>query len=122
MKYLLIVGLAFCSATVSLAQQAATTPEIASAKTPVKKASSTPSAVLYLLSKNDMTSEISKAEFKKLKKKDIEYVKVLKDPVLLSMYGEKAKKGVILVQMKQNPNDKKKKSRQDSSRKAKEGT
>ncbi len=122
MKYLLIVGLALCSATVSLAQQAATTPEIASAKTAVKKASSTPSAVLYLLSKNDKTSEISKAEFKKLKKKDIEYVKVLKDPVLLSMYVEKAKKGVIMVQMKQNPNDKKKKSRQDSSHKAKEGT
>lgn len=118
MKYLSIVVLALCASTISFAQQTVPTPEIASAKTPVKKPSAALSR-LYLLSNGDNTSEISQADFKKIKKKDIEYVKVLQDPVLLSMYGDKAKSGVILVQMKQSPGEKKQKHRQDSSRKSK---
>jgi hypothetical protein len=113
MKYLLIVGLAFCIATVSFGQQKGSG-EVASTKTPAKKTSLSPT-VLYLLSKGDKTTEISKEEFRKLKKKDIEYTKMIKDPALLSMYGDKAKSGVVLVQMKQGPNEKKKKVRSDSS-------
>lgn len=118
MKYLLSVGLAFCIATISFGQQHGAG-EVASTKTPAKKASLSPT-VLYLLSKGDKTTEISKEEFRKIKKKDIEYTKMIKDPALLSMYGDKAKSGVVLVQMKQGPNEKKKKARSDSSRREKE--
>jgi hypothetical protein len=118
MKYLLIVGLAFGTATISFGQQTSSA-EIASAGTPAKKVSMR-SSVLYLLSRGDKTTEISNEEFKKIKKKDIEYTKVLKDPALLSMYGDKAKSGVILVQMKQSADEKKRKGRQHSSRKTKQ--
>jgi hypothetical protein len=118
MKYLLIVGLAFGTATISFGQQT-NSADIASAGTPAKKVS-TRSSVLYLLSHDDKTTEISKEEFKKIKKKDIEYTKLLKDPALLSMYGDKAKSGVVLVQMKQSADEKKKKGRQNSSRKTKQ--
>jgi hypothetical protein len=116
MKYLLIASLAFSITTISFAQQKI---EVASTKTPAKKTSLSPT-VLYLLSKGDKTTEISKEEFRKIKKKDIEYTKMIKDPALLSMYGDKAKSGVVLVQLKQGPNEKKKKERSDSSRKEKE--
>ncbi|HZI25732.1 MAG TPA: hypothetical protein VFD46_11665 [Chryseolinea sp.] len=118
MKYLLIVALAFGTATISFGQQTRSA-DIASAGTPAKKVSMR-SSVLYLLSQDDKTTEISKEEFKKIKKKDIEYTKVLKDPALLSMYGDKAKSGVVLVQMKQSADEKKKKGRQNSSRKTKQ--
>ena len=118
MKYLLIVGLAFGIATISFGQQTKST-DIVAAGTPTKKVAMR-SSVLYLLSHDDKTTEISKEEFKKIKKKDIEYTKVLKDPALLSMYGDKAKSGVVLVQMKQSPDEKKKKGRQNSSRKMKQ--
>ena len=118
MKYLLIVGLAFGTATISFGQPTKAA-DIASARTPAKKVS-THSSVLYLLSHDDKTTEISKEEFKKLKKKDIEYTKLLKDPALLSMYGDKAKSGVVLIQMKQSPDEKKRKGRQNSSRKTKQ--
>jgi hypothetical protein len=118
MKYLLIVALAFGIATISFGQQTKST-DIVAAGTPAKKVS-TRSSVLYLLSHDDKTTEISKEEFKKIKKKDIEYTKVLKDPALLSMYGDKAKSGVVLVQMKQSADEKKKKGRQNSSRKTKQ--
>jgi hypothetical protein len=113
MKYLLILGLSFCAATVSFGQQK-TSVEVASTKTPAKKTSLRPT-VLYLLSKGDKTTEISKEEYRQIKKKDIEYTKMIKDPALLSMYGDKAKGGVVLVQMKQGPDDKKKRARLDSS-------
>src|SRR5688572_12160251 len=118
MKYLLIVGLAFGTATISFGQQTRSA-DIASAGTPAKKVSMR-SSVLYLLSHDGKTTEISNEEFKKIKKKDIEYTKVLKDPALLSMYGDKAKSGVVLVQMKQSADEKKRKARQDSSRKTKQ--
>jgi hypothetical protein len=119
MKHVLIVVFAFCVlSTTSIAQQKnGSTAEVASIKPALKKKPSTTSK-LYLLSTGDKTSEITKEDFKKIKKKDIEYVKELKDPVLLSMYGDKAKSGVVLVQMKQSPNEKKKKMRQDSSQKS----
>ncbi len=118
MKYLLIVGLAFGTATISFGQQTSAA-DIASAGTPAEKASIRLS-VLYLLSHDHKTTEISKEEFKKIKKKDIEYTKVIKDPALLSMYGDKAKSGVVLVQMKQSADEKKRKARRDSSRKTKQ--
>lgn len=118
MKYLLIVGLAFCVATISFAQQRGAV-EVASSGAPAKKASIRPT-VLYLLSQGDKTAEISREEYRKIKKKDIEYTKVIKDPALLSMYGDKAKSGVVLIQMRQSLDEKKKKQRQDSSRKAKQ--
>jgi hypothetical protein len=118
MKYLLIVGLALGTATISFGQQTRSA-DLASAGTPAKKVSMR-SSVLYLLSHDDKTTEISKEEFKKIKKKDIEYTKLLKDPALLSMYGDKAKGGVVLVQMKQSPDEKKRKGRQNSSRKTKQ--
>ena len=118
MKYLLIVGLAFGTATISFGQRTSAA-DIASTRTPAKKASMSLS-VLYLLSHDHKTMEISKEEFKKIKKKDIEYTKVIKDPALLSMYGDKAKSGVVLVQMKQSADEKKRKARQDSSRKTKQ--
>ena len=113
MKFLVIFGLAICFATISFGQQKGAD-EVASTGTPVKKASLGPS-VLYLLSKGDKTTEITKEEFRSIKKKDIEYTKVIKDPALLSMYGDKAKSGVVLVHIKQSPDDKKKKARADSS-------
>lgn len=113
MKCILIVGLVFSLATVSLGQQK-NSGEVASAATPAKKASLGPT-VLYLLSTEDKTTEITKDEFRRIKKKDIEYTKMIKDPALLSMYGDKAKSGVILVQLKQSGEDKKKKARPDSS-------
>lgn len=120
MKYFLIVGLSFCIATVSAQQKS--NAEVASTATPAKK-TSTGSTVLYLLAQGDQTSEISREEFRKIKKKDIEYTKMIKDPVLLSMYGDKAKGGVVLIHMKQTADDKKKKERADSSsRKAKQKT
>ena len=118
MKYLLIVALAFGTATISFGQQTRSG-DIASAGTPAKKVSMR-SSVLYLLSKGDKTTEISNEEFKKIKKKDIEYTKVLKDPALLSMYGDKAKGGVVLVQMKQTAEEKKRKARKVSFRKTKQ--
>ena len=118
MKYLLIVGLAFGTVTISFGQQT-TSAYTASAGTPAKKVS-TRSSVLYLLSQGGKTTEVSKEELKKIKKKDIEYTKVLKDPALLSMYGDKAKNGVVLVQMKQGADEKKRKARQDTSRKIKQ--
>ena len=113
MKYLLIVGLALCTATISFGQQKGAV-EVASTGTPAKKASIGP-AVLYLLSQGNKTTEISKEEFRKIKKKDIEYTKMIKDPALLSMYGDKAKSGVVLIQIKQIGDDKKKKTGADSS-------
>ena len=118
MKYLLIVGLAFSTAAISFGQQTGSA-DIASAGTPAKKVSMR-SSVLYLLSHDDKTTEISNEEFKKIKKKDIEYTKVLKDPALLSMYGDKAKSGVVLVQMKQSGDETKRKARKHSSRKTKQ--
>lgn len=113
MKYLLIVGLSFCAATVSFGQQK-TSIKVVSTGTPTKKTSVHPT-VLYLLSKGDKTTEISKEEYRQIKKKDIEYTKMIKDPALLSMYGDKAKSGVVLIQMKHGPDDKKKRARLDSS-------
>ena len=117
MKYLLIVGLAFWTATISFGQQKSAD-DIASSRTPTEKASM--SLSVYLLSHGDKTTEISKDEFKKIKKKDIEYTKVLTDPALLSMYGDKARSGVVLVHLKQSADEKKRKARQDSSRKTKQ--
>lgn len=119
MKYLILGVIALCaSASVSIAQKkGAQSAEIASTK-PVAKKGTSSASKLYLLSNGDKTSQITREDFKKIKKKDIEYVKELKDPVLLSMYGDKAKSGVILVQMKHNGDDKKRKARQDSSKKS----
>ena len=113
MKYLLMIGLTFFATTILFAQQK-NKAEVASTGTPAKKTSAG-SAVLYLLAQGDQTTEISKEEFRKIKKKDIEYTKMIKDPALLSMYGDKAKSGVVLIHMKQSGDDKKKKSRTDSS-------
>ena len=107
-----MIGLTLFVTTVLYAQQKATA-EVASAGTPANKAS-VGSTVLYLLSQGNQTTEISKEEFRKIKKKDIEYTKMIKDPALLSMYGDKAKSGVVLIHMKQSGDDKKKKSRGDS--------
>jgi hypothetical protein len=118
MKTILVFCAALSFCTISFGQNA-NSAEIASAETP-KKQPSSKGARLYLLSNGDKTSEISVAEFKKLKKTDIEYVRVLKDPVLLSMYGDKAKSGVILVQLKNSTDEKKRKQRKDSLRDTKE--
>ena len=121
MKYLLTIVITFFVTSLLFAQQK-TNGEVAATATPAKKASMT-STVLYLLAQGDQTTEISKEEFRRLKKKDIEYTKMIKDPVLLSMYGDKAKSGVVLIHMKQSGDDKKKKSRADSAlRKPKQKT
>jgi hypothetical protein len=120
MKYSLVIVLSFFVTTILFAQKKNGT-EVASTATPAKKASMGGSTVLYLLSQGDQTTEITKEEFRKLKKKDIEYTKMIKDPALLSMYGDKAKSGVVLIHMKQTADDKKNKARSDSSlRKAKQ--
>ena len=118
MKILFVLILACATITVTQAQQsAANSPEMASTKPAVKKRAPAASK-LYLLSNGDETKQITQQDFRKIQKKDIEYVKVLTDPVLLSMYGDKAKSGVVLVQLKNSPEQKKRKARQDSARKS----
>jgi hypothetical protein len=119
MKKILVVILAFCATiTISQAQQAAAnTPEMASTKVTVKKKAPAASK-LYLLSNGNETKQITQQDFKKIHKKDIEYVRELTDPVLLSMYGDKATSGVVLVQLKNSPDEKKRRARHDSARKS----
>lgn len=119
MKNILVVILVCCTTiTISQAQQsAAISTEMASTKATVKKKAPAASK-LYLLSNGDETKQITQQDFKKINKKDIEYVKELTDPVLLSMYGDKAKSGVFLVQLKHSPDEKKRRARQDSARKS----
>src|SRR5687768_10637452 len=107
MKYLIVLLFA-CFGTLSYAQkqQKQAPSEVASTKKAVKKISN--GDQLYLLSVDNKTQEISKAEFDKIDKDQIEYVKVLKDAGLISMYGEKGKNGVVLVVMKNNTTIKKK--------------
>jgi hypothetical protein len=107
MKYLIVllfVGLG--TLTYAQKQQKQAPSEVASTKKAVKKVSH--GDQLYLLSVDNKTQEISKAEFDKIDKDQIEYVKVLKDAGLISMYGEKGKNGVVLVVMKNNTAIKKK--------------
>ena len=110
MKYILLLVFAFCACTFAFAQKKAKNSEVASLSTTAKKVSN--SGRLYLLSTKQKTSEITKAEFDTLEKKDIEYVKVLKDPALISMYGAKGKKGVVLIVMKGNQQKKRNRNRQ----------
>ncbi len=110
MKYLTIIVLTICACSSSFAQKKIKNSEEGAVKAPVKTVSN--SERLYLLSTNQTTSEITKAEFDNLNKKDIDYVKVLKDPALISMYGGKGKRGVVLIVMKGNQEKKRNKNRQ----------
>ncbi len=110
MKYLLVLVLTSCAFTVAFSQKKTKTSDAVSVKAPAKTVSN--SERLYLLSTKEKTSEITKAEYNSLNKKDIDYVKVLKDPALISMYGGKGKKGVVLIVMKGNQEKKKNKHRQ----------
>jgi hypothetical protein len=99
MKYLIVLLFAcLCTSSFAQRQQKQNSSEVASAKKSVKKVSS--GDQLYLLSTGNKTHEISKAEADKIDKDQIDYVKVLKDPALISMYGEKGKNGVVLILMK----------------------
>ncbi|HKZ38912.1 MAG TPA: hypothetical protein VJ184_14720 [Chryseolinea sp.] len=110
MKYLLLLVFASCACTFAIAQKKIKTTQEGSVKAPVKNVSN--NERLYLLSTKQKTTEITKAEFNSLNKKDIDYVKVIKDPALISMYGGKGKKGVVLIVMKGNQERKKNKNRQ----------
>lgn len=107
MKYLIVLLLTcLCTFTFAQKQQKQNSAEVASVKKPGKKTSS--GLQLYLLSTGDKTQEISKSEFDKISKEQIEYVRVLKDAALISMYGDKGKNGVVLVVMKSSASGKKK--------------
>jgi hypothetical protein len=110
MKYLLILVLTSCAFTVAFSQKKTKTSDPSTHKAPVKTVAS--SDRLYLLSVKQNTSEITKAEYNNLNKNDIEYVKVIKDPALISMYGGKGKKGVVLIVMKGTNEKKRSKHRQ----------
>jgi hypothetical protein len=100
-----------CLCTFSFAQKQdkINSSEVASVKKSKKK--KTGDEQLYLLSRGNKTQEITKAEFEKIEKDSIEYVRVLKDPAIVDMYGEKAKNGVVLVVLKSNGGSKKQKQR-----------
>lgn len=107
MKYLIVLLFSFvCTCSIAQKQQKQNSPEIASVKKPVKKVSR--GEQLYLLSNGSKTEEISKADFDKIAKDQIEYTRVLKDAALISMYGDKGKNGVVLVVMKSAASGKKK--------------
>jgi len=110
MKYILLLIFASCACTLAIAQKKVKTSQEGTVKAPVKTVSN--SDRLYLLSSKQKTSEITKEEFNNLNKKDIDYVKVIKDPALISMYGGKGKKGVVLIVMKGNQEKKRTKQRQ----------
>jgi hypothetical protein len=110
MKYILLLIFASCVCTFATAQKKVNASPEGSVKAPVKAVSN--NERLYLLSTKQKTSEITKAEFDNLNKKDIDYVKVIKDPALISMYGGKGKKGVVLIVMKGNQERKRSKNRQ----------
>ena len=110
MKYSIVLLLT-CLCTFSFAQKQdkSNSSDVASFKKVAKNADD---EQLYLLSSGNKTQEISKAEFEKIAKDQIEYVRELKDPALISMYGDKGKNGVVLVVLKSNAVSKKPKQRQ----------
>jgi hypothetical protein len=107
MKYLIVLLFAcVCTCSIAQKQQKQNSAEVASVKKPIIKVSS--GDQLYLLSTGNKTQEISKADFEKIAKDQIEYTRVLKDAALISMYGDKGKNGVVLVVLKSTASGKKK--------------
>jgi hypothetical protein len=111
MKYSMFFLLT-CLCTFSFAQKQSkiNSSEVASVKKSRKK--DTGDEQLYLLCTGSKTQEITKAEFEKIEKDQIEYVRVLKDAAITDMYGDKGKNGVVLVVLKSNSGNKKPKQRQ----------
>lgn len=96
MKYLLIVGILIGSCSLGLAQGNIDNSEVTAA---LDVAANEP---LYIVSSMKTAKIVTKDQFEKISREDIDYIKVINDPQSLNIYGDKARHGVVLVVLKGN--------------------
>jgi hypothetical protein len=97
MKYLMMFGFLVASSTLCLAQDIEEKVDGTSDVLVLADAGMQP---LYVVSAMKTAKIISKDEFDKLNQSQIDYIQVINDPSSTTIYGEKARNGVVLVVMK----------------------
>ena len=103
MKSLLVAAFTFCSCMFVYAQQAESSKETRPIQTSTEVTSSTAiPEPLFVLSVGGIEKEISKEELEKLNITQVASVEMLVDYELLKPYGEKAKNGVVIINLRED--------------------
>ena len=96
MKCIMIFAIVACASFQAMAQQSSE-PNSLKISGLTSLHSSDP---LFIVSDDQVSTEIAKEEFERINARDIQSISVLKDPQVLQIYGERGKNGVVLIVMK----------------------